>query len=217
MVALPGACPASTSSPLASEHPDSLHNRVVDLLRGGLTPKACRLWLQREKSTSRDQASRVVVKASTMLNGCDGRTSKARQLESIAADLRAGSTRASCSASCVRDKGLSPSYAKRLARNAAEKLGIASAASNRSRAVADTIESLLTGSSPTECRDLLKHNHGFTPKQVKTILHKARVGADQQEIHEECVRAQWADESKEYDNNVKALEAAKAMHFLDLV
>ena len=197
-------------------HPESLHDRVVDFLRGGLTPKACRRWLQRDKSHSQDQASSVVRKASTMLSGCDLRTRRARQLEDIAADLRAGSTRASCSASLVRDKGLSRIHAKRLVRNAAENLGIGAAASNRSRAVADTIDALRTGSSLDECRELLKHNHGFTPKQMKTILHKARVGSDQQEIHDEYVRAQWADEAKEYDDNVKALEAA-TVHFLDLV
>ena len=59
-----------------------------------------------------------------MLSGCDSRASRARQLEIIAADLRAGSTSASCTASLVRDKGLSPSHAKRLVRNAAENLRI---------------------------------------------------------------------------------------------
>ena len=217
MVALPEACPAITSSLRASGHPESLHNRVVDLLRGGLTPKACRLWLKRDNSHSGDQASSVVRKASAILKGCDGHTSRARQLEILTADLRAGSTPASCSASLVREKELSRSQAKRLVRTAAANLGIHSVASNRSRAVADTIEHLLAGSSLNECRVLLKQDHGWTPKQLKTILHKARVGADQQEIHEESVRAQWADEAKEYDDNVKALEAATAAHLLDLV
>lgn len=217
MVALPEACPASTSSPRASEHPKFLHNRVVDLLRGGLTPKACRLLLQREKSHSQDQASRVVAKASTMLCGCDGRTSRARQLEIIAADLRAGSTSASCSASLVRDKGLSPSHAKRLVRNAAVRLGIASTPSKRSRAVADTIQQLLDGSSPNECRELLKQSHGFTPKQVKTILRRAVLGANQQQLYEEYRRAQEHDEANELCEKNQGFVPGKAVHFLNLV
>ena len=198
-------------------HPESLDNRVVDFLRGGLTPKACRLWLQRDKSHSRYQASSVVRKALTMLSGCDFRTRRASQLENIAADLRAGSTSASCTASLVRDKGLSPSHAKRLVRNAAENLRIASAASNRSHTVADTIQQLLAGSSPRECRELLKQSHGFTPKQAKAILRNAVVGANQQELHEAYVRAQLHDEANEYWEKSNGVEPAEAVHFLDLV
>ena len=146
-------------------------------------------------------------------SGCDFRARRASQLENIAADLRAGSTRASCSASLVRDKGLSRSHTKRLVRNAAVQLGIGAAASNRSRAVADTIETLWTGSSLNERRELLKHNHSFTPKQVKTISRKALVGADQQQLHEEHVRAQAHDEVEERDDKFKAFEAAKTVHF----
>ena len=150
-------------------------------------------------------------------SGCGSHRSIALHLESTAADLRAGSTSASCCVSLMRKTGLSRSQAKRIVCKAAVLSGIDSAASRRSRAVADTIERLLAGSSRTVCRELLTRDGGFTPDQTLLILRKAVVGADQQEIHEECVRAQWADEAKEYDDNVKALEAATAVHLLDLV
>jgi len=210
----PAAADVPTDSSTSSHQAE-----VVTRLRGGATPKACRLWLQHSQSHSREQAKRLVRKAMSVLRGCDGPTNRTRMrlIDSIGVDLRSGSTTASCCAAMVRGKGLSRSQAHRIVRKAAESSGIHSAASQRSHAVADTIECLLAGKAQQECRDLLARERGFTPKQVKTILRKARVGADQQEIHEESVRAQWADEAKEYDDNVKALEAAKAMHFLDLV
>lgn len=201
--------PISTSSHQAE---------VVTRLRGGATPKACRLWLQRNQSHSQEQAKRVVRRAMSVLCGCDGPTSRGRMrlIDSIGGDLRAGSSTASCCAALVRDKGFSRSQAQRIVRNAAVRSGIHSAASQRSQIVADTIECLLAGKAQPECSDFLARERGFTPKQVKTIMQKAVLGASQQEIHDEYVRAQWADEAKEYDNNVKALEAA-TVHFLNLV
>jgi hypothetical protein len=112
-----------------------------------------------------------------------------RLIDSIGVDLRSGSTTASCCAALVRDKGFSCSQAQRIVRKAAVSSGMHSVASQRSRAVADTIECLLAGKAQQECKDLLARERGFTPKQVKTILRKALVGANQQEIHEECSRA----------------------------
>ena len=42
----------------------SLHDRVVDRLRTGSTPRECRLWLKANESKSQDQAERIVRKAS---------------------------------------------------------------------------------------------------------------------------------------------------------
>ncbi len=41
----------------------SLHERIVDRLRAGSTPKDCRLWLKANESKSQDQAERIVRKA----------------------------------------------------------------------------------------------------------------------------------------------------------
>ena len=188
---------------------------VVTRLRGGATPKACRLWLLRSQSHSQEQAKRVVRKAMSVLRGCDGPTSRARMrlIDSIGGDLRTGSSTASCCAALVRDKGFSRRHAQRIVRKAAVCSGIHSAASQRSHVVADTIECLLAGKAQHECSDLLARERGFTPKQVKTILQKAVLGANQQQLHEEFCRSQEHDEA----NEVCEKNEAKAMHFLDLV
>lgn len=146
------------------------------------------------------------------LSGCDGPTSKARALliDSIAVDLRSGSTTASCCASLVRDKGLSRSQAQRIVRKAAVSSGVNCAASKRSHAVADTVEHLLAGGSRKECRDLLTHDRGFTPKQVKAIVCRAVVCANQQELYDKYIREQERDEAKEYDDKNKEFEQARA-------
>ena len=93
----------------------------------------------------------------SVLRGCDGPTNRTRMrlIDSIGVDLRSGSTTASCCAALVCDKGLSRSQAHRIVRKAAVSSGIHSAASQRSHAVADTIECLLAGKAQQECRDLL--------------------------------------------------------------
>ena len=141
----------------------------------------------------------------------------ALHLESTAADLRAGSTSASCCESLMHETGLSRSQARRIVRKAAVLYGIESAASRRSRAVADTIERLLTGSSRTVCRELLTRDGGFTPEQVRLILRKAVVGADQEEIRRENFLAQARCEANEYGEKCKEFEQTKAMRFLDVV
>lgn len=114
----------------------------------------------------------------------------ALHLESTAADLRAGSTSASCCASLMHETGLSRSQARRIVRKAAVLYGIESAASRRSHAVTDTIELLLTGSSRAVCRELLTRDGAFTPEQVRLILHKAVADVNKQELREEYCRAQ---------------------------
>lgn len=182
--------PISTSSHQAE---------VVTRLRGGATPKACRLWLQRNQSHSQEQAKRVVRQAMSVLRGCDGPTSIARMrlIDSIGGDLRTGSSTASCCAALVRDKGFSRRQAQRIVRNAAGRSGIHSAASQRSQIVADTIECLVAGKAQPECSDLLARERSFTPKQVKTIMQKAVLGANQQQLHEAYCRAQEHDEAND--------------------
>ena len=117
----------------------------------------------------------------------------------------------------MRDTRLSRRQASRIANKVAARFGIYSAASRRSRAVADTIERLLTGSSRTVCRELLTRDGGFTPEQVRLILRKAVVGADQEEIRRENFFAQARCEANEYGEKCKEFEQAKAMRFLDVV
>ena len=197
--------PISTSSHQAE---------VVTRLRGGATPKACRLWLQRNQSHSQEQAKRVVRQAMSVLRGCDGPTSRARMrlIDSIGGDLRTGSSTASCCAALVRDKGFSRRQAQRIVRNVAGRSGIHSAASQRSQIVADTIECLVAGKAQPECSDFLARERGFTPKQVKTIMQKAVLGASQQQLHEAYCRAQEHDEA----NDVREKNEAMTAHFLDL-
>ena len=209
-LALADVLPTSTSSNQAE---------VVTRLRGGATPKACRLWLQRSQFHSQEQAKRVVRKAVSVLSRCDYPTSRARVrlLDSIGVDLRSGSTTASCCAALVRDKGFSRRHAQRIVRRAAVCSGVHSAASQRSHAVADTIESLLAGKTRRECSYLLARERGFTPKQLKTILDKAVLGAKQQQLHEEYCRAQQHDEANEVCDKNNGFAPGKAIHFLDLV
>ena len=206
----------TTSSQQTVEACGSVHDQVVALLRGGTTPKACRLRLQRDGFHSRHQAKRVVRKAMSK-SGLVCHRSIAIQLESTAADLRAGSTSASCCASLMHEKGLSRRQAHRIVRKAAVMYGIESAASKRSHAVDDTIELLLTGSSRAVCRELLTRDGVFTPKQVRLILHKAVADVNKQELHEEYCRAQARCEASENDGKSKEHEQQKAIHFLDLV
>ena len=213
---MPVPSPTSTSSQQTVEACESVHDQLVTLLRGGTTPKACRLWLQRDGFHFRDQAQRVVRKAMSK-SGLVCHRSIAVQLESTAADLRAGSTSASCCAFLMHEKGLSRRQAHRMIRKAAVTYGIESAASKRGHAVADTIELLLTGSSRGVCRELLTRDGVFTPKQVRLILHKAVADVNKQELHEEYCRAQARCEAKENDGKNKEHEQQKAIHFLDLV
>ena len=206
----------TTSSQQTAEACGSVRDQVVALLRGGTTPKACRLRLQRDGSHSQDQAKRVVRKAMSK-SGLGCHRSIALHLESTAADLRAGSTSASCCASLMHEKGLSRRQAHRIVRKAAVMYGIESAASKRSHAVADTIELLLTGSSRAVCRELLTRDGVFTSKQVRLILHKAVADVNKQELHEEYCRAQARCEAKENDGKNKEHEQQKAIHFFDLV
>ena len=206
----------STSSQRTLEACESVHDGIVALLRGGTNPKACRLWLQRDGSQSQEQAKRVVRKAMSK-SGLGCHRSIALHLESTAADLRAGSTSASCCKSLMHDKGLSRSQAQRIVRKAAVLYGIESAASRRSHAVADTIELLLTGSSRAVCRELLTRDGVFTPKQVLLVLRKAVADVNKQELHEECCRAQARCQANENDGSNKECEQPTAVHFLDLV
>ena len=206
----------STSSQQTVEACESVHDQIVALLRGGTTPKACRLRLRRDGSHSRDHAERVVWKAMSK-SGLGCHRSIALQLESTAAVLRAGSTSASCCASLMQEKQLSRSQARRIVRKASVLYGIESAASRRSHAVADTIELLLTGSSRAVCRALLTRDGAFTPKQVRLILHKAVADVNKQELHEAYCRAQARREANENDGKNKEHEQQKAVHFLDLV
>ena len=204
----------STSSQRTYEACASVHDQIVALLRGGTTPKACRLRLQCDGSHSQDQAHRVVRKAmSKSGRGCH--KSIALHLESTAADLRAGSTSASCCASLMQ-KGLSRSQAQRIVRKAAVLAGIESVASRRSHAVADTIELLLTGSSRVVCRELLTRDGVFTPKQVLFILRKAVAYVNKQELHEEYCRAQARCEANKNDGKNND-EQPTAINFIDLV
>ena len=214
--AMPVPSLTSTSSQQTVEACETVHDQIVALLRGGTTPKACRLRLQRDGFHSRHQAKRVVRKAMSK-SGLVCHRSIAIQLESTAADLRAGSTSASCCASLMHEKGLSRSQARRIVRKAAVLYGIASAASKRSYAVADTIELLLTGSSRAVCRELLTRDGVFTPKQVRLILHKAVADVNKQELHEDYCRAQARCEAKENDEENNEYEQPKAIRFLDLV
>ena len=136
-----------------------------------------------------------------------------RLIDGIGGDLRIGSSTASCCADLVRDRGFSRRQAQRIVRKAAVRSGIQSAASQRSQVVADTIECLLAGKAQHECSDLLARERGFTPKQVKKILQKAVLGANQEQLHEEYCRAQEHDEA----NELCEKNEAKAAHFLDLV
>ena len=147
----------------------------------------------------------------SVLSGCDGPTARARQLASIAADLRGGSTSSTCCASLMRDTGLSRRQARRITSNVAALSGIDSTASKRSHAVADTVERLLSGSSRRECRELLSHERGFTPNQVRLILRNAVACANQRELYDEYCRAQACDEAKEYDEKNKEFEQAIAL------
>ena len=205
----------STSSQQTIEGREPAHDQLCALLRGGATPKACRLLLQRDGSHSRDQAERAVRKAKSK-SGLSCRRSIALRLESTAADLRAGSTPASCCAS-LHEKGLSRSQANRVVRKAVVLCGIESAASRRSHAVTDTIELLLTGSSKALCRDLLMRDGTFTPKQVRLILHQAVADVNKQVRHEEYCRAQALCEARESDSKNENNRQQKAIHFLDLV
>lgn len=210
---------SSSPHPAAEPH-ESLCHQVVASLRGGSTPRACRLWLQRDQSRSLDQAKRIVRKAKSVLSGCDGPTTRARQLASIASDLRGGSTSSTCCASLMRETGLSRRQARRITSKVAALSGIDSTASKRSHAVADTVQRLLAGSSQKECRELLSHDRRFTPNQVRVILRNAVAGANQQELYDEYCRARACDEANEYNEKTKEFEQAtawkNAVHSLEL-
>ena len=140
----------------------------------------------------------------------------ALHLESTAADLRAGSTSASCCESLMHETGLSRSQARRIVRKAAVLYGIESAASRRSHAVTDTIELLLTGSSRAVCRELLMRDGAFTPKQVRLILHKAVADVNKQELHEELLSRNHAVNRMRTTAETKNISKTR-LQFLDLV
>ena len=56
--------PALASDIVHDRVAESLHDRTVDRLRAGSTPRECRLWLKASDSKSQDQAERIARKAS---------------------------------------------------------------------------------------------------------------------------------------------------------
>ena len=90
---------------------ESLHDRVVERLRGGATPKFCRAWLKDYESKSYDQAKRIVRKAVC----ASGQKSP---LEEAVGQLKSGVSAMACRAWLVRGKGVTHKQAKRIVRKA---------------------------------------------------------------------------------------------------
>jgi len=120
------------------------------------------------------------MRAMSELRSCNCSLSIARSrlIGGIGAALIGGSTAASCCAD-LRDKGFSRSHAYRIVRNAARLHDFDTAASQQSKAVTDVIDRLLGGSTPGECKYVLREK-GFSSKQTQTILRNAKQGAARQ-------------------------------------
>ena len=150
---------------------ESLHDRVVERLRGGATPKFCRAWLKDYESKSYDQAKRIVRKAVC----ASGQKSP---LEEAVGQLKSGVSAMACRAWLVRDKSFAYEQAKRIVRKALAGAEFTDLAAARKIHTQASIDQLNSGVPAKACRAWLVRGKGVTHKQAKRIVRKALAGAE---------------------------------------
>jgi len=147
---------------------------AIDHLKSGVPASDCRKRLVRDAGFSYDQSKRIVKKALDGA-GCSIPAAVRKKHIQIAIDyLKSGVPASDCRKRLVRDAGFSYDQSTRIVKKALDGAGCTNVAAMRQVAVADVIEDLRGGATPSASRQALCLK-GWTIKQAKLIVRHAVV------------------------------------------
>ena len=151
---------------------------AIDQLKSGVSAKACRAVLVRNKDFTHKRAKRIVRKALAGA-GCTDLTA-ARKMHTQAAidQLNSGVSAKACRAALVRDKGFTHKQAKLIARKALAGAGCTDLVAARKMHLQAAIDQLKSGVPAEACRTWLTHGNGFTHEQARRTVRKALAEAE---------------------------------------
>jgi len=120
------------------------------------------------------QSKRIVNKALDGAGCSNPAAAHKIHVQMVIDQLKSGTSARECRKSLVRDAGFTYEQSKRIVNQALDGAGCSNLAAMRQVAVADVIEALRAGASPTACRSALR-GKGFTIKVANLIVRHAVV------------------------------------------